>query len=50
MTLHGREWVDVFSYHPLLFLPPVRVYRDEAVIAAADAANIAMVQRDTMCR
>lgn len=33
MMLHGRPWIDVFSYHPLLFLPPVRVYRDEKTIA-----------------
>lgn len=27
-----REWVDVFSYHPRLTLPPKRVYRDEEFI------------------
>ena len=32
MMLHGRPWIDVFSYHPLLFIPPLRVYRDDKTI------------------
>lgn len=29
-----RDWWDVFSYHPSLIIPAVRVYRDEMFIAA----------------
>ncbi len=25
LWLHKREWVDIFSWHPKLFIPPVRV-------------------------
>ncbi|HEY1242222.1 MAG TPA: YqaJ viral recombinase family protein [Bryobacteraceae bacterium] len=33
MMIHGRQWIDVFSFHPLLVMDPVRVFRDEAFIA-----------------
>lgn len=29
LMIHGRQWVDIFSYHPAISLPPVRVHRDE---------------------
>ncbi len=33
MMLHGRAWVDIFAYHPLLSIPPLRVMRDDKLIA-----------------
>lgn len=33
MMITGRQWVDIFSYHPRLSLPPIRVKRDEKYIA-----------------
>ena len=33
MMLHGRAWVDIFSYHPLFSIPPLRVNRDDKLIA-----------------
>lgn len=33
MMIHEREWVDIFSYHPKLVIPVVRVHRDEKFIA-----------------
>ncbi len=33
MMIHGRRWVDIFSYHPALSLPPLRIRRDEAFIS-----------------
>lgn len=38
LMLHGREWVDIFSYHPMLSLPPVRVYRKEEIIKSLEPA------------
>jgi hypothetical protein len=32
MLIHGRQWVDIFSYHPRLAIPPIRVVRDEKFI------------------
>jgi YqaJ-like viral recombinase domain len=32
LMIHEREWVDLFSYHPLFSIPPLRVYRDEKFI------------------
>jgi hypothetical protein len=32
--IHEREWIDIFSWHPKLFLPPIRVHRDDKFIAA----------------
>lgn len=32
LMIHGREWVDIFPYHPKLALPPTRVTRDEEYI------------------
>lgn len=34
MLIHGREWIDIFSYHPRLSIPALRVVRDEKFIAA----------------
>jgi hypothetical protein len=36
-----REWWDVFSYHPSLIVPAVRVYRDEAFCKAMESALVA---------
>ena len=33
MLIHGRKYVDIFSFHPLLSIPAVRVNRDEEFIA-----------------
>jgi YqaJ-like recombinase protein len=33
LMVSEREWVDIFSWHPKLFIPPIRVYRDEKFIA-----------------
>ena len=33
MLIHGRAWVDIFSYHPRLSIPAMRIYRDEKFIA-----------------
>jgi YqaJ-like viral recombinase domain len=33
LMIHEREWVDLFSYHPLFSIPPMRIYRDEKFIA-----------------
>lgn len=38
LMIHGRDWVDIFAYHPSLSLPPTRVYRDEAFITRMWAA------------
>jgi hypothetical protein len=38
LMIHGREWVDIYPYHPLLRIPAVRVCRDEAFISALSAA------------
>ncbi len=32
MWIHGRKWVDIFSYHPMLSIPPLRVYRNKEYI------------------
>jgi len=32
MMIHGREWCDLFTWHPKLFLPPFRIYRDDKFI------------------
>ena len=33
MMIHGRDWVDIFSFHPRLSVPPLRVFRDDKTIA-----------------
>ena len=33
MMITGREWVDIFAFHPRLTIPPIRVQRDEKYIA-----------------
>ena len=33
LLIHERSWIDVFAWHPRLFIPPKRVYRDEKIIA-----------------
>jgi len=38
MYICEREWVDVYSYHPRLFLEPKRVMRDDAFIKDLDRA------------
>lgn len=37
LWIHERDWVDIFAWHPKLFIPPLRVVRDEKVIAAISA-------------
>lgn len=32
MMITGRQWVDIFSYHPRLVIPVIRVKRDEKYI------------------
>lgn len=34
MLIHGREFCDLFSYHPLVSIPPIRLHRDEKFIGA----------------
>jgi hypothetical protein len=34
MLIHGRQWIDIFSYHPRLSIPAIRVRRDDKFIAA----------------
>lgn len=33
LMITGRKWVDIFSFHPRLILPAVRVVRDEKLIS-----------------
>lgn len=33
LMIHEREWCDLFAWHPRLFIPPVRIYRDEKFIS-----------------
>lgn len=33
LMITGRQYVDIFSYHPRLIIPPLRVPRDEEFIA-----------------
>ena len=33
LMITGRKWVDIFSFHPRLILPAVRVFRDEKLIS-----------------
>ena len=46
MMIHGRKWVDIFSYHPALSIPPLRVVRDEKFIV--DLSEIMKAFVDTM--
>ena len=32
LMITGREWVDVYSYHPALMLPPKRIHRGQEFI------------------
>lgn len=32
LMIHEREYIDIFPYHPLLSIDPIRVYRDEKFI------------------
>ncbi len=50
MMIHGREWVDIFAYHPRLIIPPVRVVRDEKFIADLKATLAAFVDTMLDCR
>jgi hypothetical protein len=38
LWITGRKWVDVFSYHPKLPLPPKRVLRDDEFIEDLESA------------
>jgi hypothetical protein len=38
LMVSERDWVDLFAWHPKLFIPPVRVYRDEKTISIMQAA------------
>lgn len=33
MMIHGRQYIDIFSFHPRLIIPAIRVPRDEAFIS-----------------
>jgi YqaJ-like viral recombinase domain len=53
MMIHGREWVDIFAYHPRLVIPPVRVVRDDKMIADLKARlgeflDMMLVHRSTL--
>jgi hypothetical protein len=50
MMIHGREWVDIFAYHPRLIIPPVRVVRDEKFIADLRGTVAAFVDTMLNCR
>lgn len=50
MMIHGREWVDIFAYHPKLVIAPVRVVRDEKFIADLKATLAAFVETMLHCR
>jgi len=50
MMIHGREWVDIFAYHPRLIIPPVRVKRDEKFIADLKSTLAAFVDTMLNCR
>ena len=50
MMIHGREWVDIFAYHPKLVIPPVHVVRDEKFIADLKATLAAFVDTMLNCR
>ena len=43
LWITGRKWVDIFSYHPALLIPPVRVVRDEQYIKELEAVLKAFV-------
>lgn len=45
LMIHGREWVDIFAYHPRFSIPPVRVYRDEEFIRDLSAALAEFVDK-----
>jgi hypothetical protein len=37
LLITGRQWVDLFHFHPLLALPPRRVWRDEEFLGLLSA-------------
>lgn len=50
LFIHGREWVDIFSWHPKLFVPPIRVYRDDKFIAELKPLLTSFVETMLNCR
>lgn len=50
MMIHGRDWVDLFSYHPRFSVPPLRIYRDEKFIAVLRPALAGFVETMLKCR
>lgn len=50
LLIHEREWVDLFSYHPLFSIPPVRITRDEKFIAILRPVLDQFVQTMLACR
>ena len=50
LMIHEREWVDIFSYHPLMMIPPVRVVRDDKFIDALRSALGQFIEQMLKCR
>ena len=50
MMVHGREWVDFFSWHPALVIPPRRILRDEKTINIMRAVLTTFVEQMLECR
>lgn len=44
LMISEREWVDLFSWHPRLFIPPCRINRDEKFIGILRSALAAFVE------
>lgn len=45
LWIHGREWIDIFPYHPRLIIPPTRIYREDDYIAKLSAGVLEFVER-----
>lgn len=50
LYIHEREFVEIFPWHERLFIPPVRVYRDEKFIADLKSTLAAFVDTMLNCR
>jgi hypothetical protein len=50
LLVSEREWVDIFSWHPKLFIPPVRVYRDEKIQQALKTVLVTFVSTMLLAR
>lgn len=50
LLVSEREWVDIFSWHPKLFIPPVRVYRDEKIQQALKTVLLTFVSTMLLAR